>query len=81
MGDKEQINTLISVGTGLPPVNPYLDDSAAPDDDEINVKPKSKAGRKSTNPAPIPSVKTNITPDPKEYIAELERPEEESILF
>ncbi len=83
MGDKEQINTLISVGAGLPPVNPYLDDSNQSDDDEdgASSKPKSKAGRKPTQPAPSPSAKTTIAPDPKEYIAELERPEEESILY
>jgi hypothetical protein len=81
MSDKEQINTLISVGAGLPPINPYLDDSNQPDDDDGSTKPKSKAGRKPANPVPNPSPKTTIAPDPKEYIAELERSEEESILY
>lgn len=79
MDDREQINTLVSVGTGLPPVNPYLDDTTD-NDAEDTAKPKSKAGKKpgQTNPSPKT---TTIIPDPKEYIAELERPEEDSILY
>ncbi len=79
MSDKEHINTLISVGNGLPPVNPYLDDTSQQDDEGV-VTAKSKAGRKPTNPAPTSATKS-AAPDPKEYIAELERPEDEDILF
>ena len=81
MGDKEHINTLISVGAGLPPVNPYLDDQNQSDDDDgAGLKSKSKAGRKPSAPVPSTTAKT-IAPDPKEYIAELERPEDEDILY
>ncbi len=83
MDDKEHIDTLISVGAGLPPVNPYLDDQGQSDDDgddSSNLKPISKAGKKSSSPVLSASEKT-IAPDPKEYIAELERPEDEDILY
>ena len=82
MGDKEHINTLISVGAGLPPVNPYLDDQNQSDDEDATegVKSKSKAGRKPSAPVQSTVTKT-IAPDPKEYIAELERPEDEDILY
>jgi len=82
MGDKEHINTLISVGAGLPPVNPYLDDQNQSDDDDgaTDLKAKSKAGRKPSAPVQ-PSSSKAIAPDPKEYIAELERPEDEDILY
>lgn len=79
MNDKEQISTLISVGAGLPPVNPYLDDSTPPEGGG-NVRPhKSRAGRKPRDLPTNPSTKVTIAPDPKEYIAELERPEEEGL--
>lgn len=77
MIDKEQINTLISVGTGLPPVNPYLDDSSQSEDDENRANTKRKPGRAPAN-APKPAANKS-SPDPKEYIAELERPEEEDL--
>ncbi len=82
MGDKEHINTLISVGAGLPPVNPYLDDQNQSDDDDgsASLKSKNKAGRKPSAPVQSTATKT-IAPDPKEYIAELERPEDEDILY
>lgn len=83
MGDKEHINTLISVGAGLPPVNPYLDDQNQPDDDDddgTGLKSKSKATRKPSATVQSTATKT-IAPDPKEYIAELERPEDEDILY
>ncbi len=71
MSNKEQINTLIATGVTLPPVNPYLYDSTTSDgDDANNPLAKKKPGR-----APA---KTSA-PDPKEYIAELERPEDENL--
>jgi len=71
MSNKEQINTLIATGVSLPPVNPYLDDSVTTDsDDSNNTLTKKKPGR-------VPA--KSIAPDPKEYIAELERPEEENL--
>ncbi|MFA5776208.1 MAG: hypothetical protein WC988_01475 [Patescibacteria group bacterium] len=70
MSNKEQISTLITTGATLPPVNPYLDDSVADDDSSINPLVKKKPGR-------VPAKTT--APDPKEYIAELERPENESL--
>lgn len=77
MSDKEQINTLISVGTGLPPVNPYLDDS---NDGEVGEdgSPKSKAGRKPADSGKT-AAKAAAMADPKEYIAELERSEDENL--
>jgi len=82
MSNKEQINTLISVGASLPPVNPYLDDVKPSDDDDedaLHVQ-KSKAGRKPADTSQNQPAKASpITPDPKEYIAELERPEDEGL--
>lgn len=71
MSDKEQINTLVATGGTLPPVNPYLDDTIASDtSDANNPLVKKKPGRAPAKPAAI---------DPKEYIAELERPEDENL--
>ncbi|PIS22217.1 hypothetical protein COT50_03185 [candidate division WWE3 bacterium CG08_land_8_20_14_0_20_41_10] len=71
MSDKEQINTLIATGDTLPPVNPYLDDTIASDTtDANNALAKKKPGRAPVKPAVI---------DPKEYIAELERSEDENL--
>jgi hypothetical protein len=71
MSNKEQINTLIATGVSLPPVNPYLDDTSNNDgDDSNNALAKKKPGR-----APAKAT----SPDPKEYIAELERSEEENL--
>jgi len=66
MSDKEQINTLVATGETLPPVNPYLDDNTTSD----NPLAKKKPGRAPAKPAVI---------DPKEYIAELERSEDENL--
>jgi|GEM_PF-4493384 hypothetical protein len=74
MNTKEQIDTLISSGASLPPVNPYLDDAAAADD------PVTKKGPGRTPAAAVkPAATKTIAPDPKEYIAELERPEDEQL--
>lgn len=70
MKNKEQINTLIATGVTLPPVNPYLYDNTAGDDNVASLLTKKKPGR-----APAKT----IAPDPKEYIAELERPEDENL--
>lgn len=77
MDDKEQISTLI--GADLPPVNPYLDDDA---DDDADNDTGSKGKTKSKKPAvPVSGSTKSIAPDPKEYIAELERPEDVDILY
>jgi len=81
MSDKEQISTLISGGVGFPPVNPYLDDSTQADDNVgagAHVR-KTRTKRKAPDLPTIPPSKSLATPDPKEYIAELERPEEEGL--
>lgn len=69
MNDKEQINTLVATGGTLPPVNPYLDDTIASDTSTDSLA-KKKPGRAPAKPAVI---------DPKEYIAELERSEDENL--
>lgn len=75
MSDKEHISTLITTGGGLPPVNPYLDDHPDPNDDDTDVTHGKKKGKTPAIPLK-PAPKNNpIVPDPKEYIAELERPE------
>jgi len=81
MSDREQIDTLISAGRDLPPINPYLDDVASTDEGETGRQTKSaKTKKKNKTPAPAPKVKsTQTSPDPKEYIAELERPEGEAL--
>ena len=76
MSDKEQINTIISMGVSLPPVNPDLDDISVRD---IGIKPIKKGTRqvnkKIVAKETVSSKVTSTNPDPKEYVAELERPE------
>lgn len=97
MDDKELIDTLISTGSGLPPVNPYLDDdSYLTTDDSVNDQKgatprktrklaKSAKTKKDTSYSPLgpnePETTISITPDPKEYIAELERIDDEDELY
>jgi len=89
MDDKEQIDTIVSVGAGLPPLNPYLDDFTVADDDTSLVvknskKGKSNASKKKELKKPAknePLKQVSLAPDPTEYIAELERPEDENILY
>lgn len=85
MDDKELIETLINTGANLPPSNPYLDDDSSfyplyDDDVKDGGKKGKKAKDKNQSPSNSPSeieTTTSITPDPKEYIAELERLEDE----
>lgn len=78
MDHKEQINTIISMGAGLPPVNPYLDDQDDDDGVPTAKSAKNKAGRNPSKPA-FSTPTESIAPDPKEYIAELERSEEDTL--
>jgi len=78
MSNKEQINTIITTGVTLPPVNPYLDDNASSYGDDVNPPARKKPGRTTAN-APKTGFTKTVAPDPKEYIAELERPEDENL--
>ena len=80
MVNKEQIDTLIVTGATLPPVNPYLDDTTTGDSGDTANDPltKKKPGRAPAATPKASSAKTGA-PDPKEYIAELERSEDENL--
>lgn len=78
MSDREQINTLISAGSGLPTANPYLDDASITDDED-GTETKKKRGRTPEIVKKAIAKNASPAPDPKEYIAELERPEEENL--
>lgn len=82
MDGKEQINSLITVGADLPTANPYLDDTDQGDITTLVTKEKTKGKRKIAETAPkvLPQKKdAHEAPDPKEYIAELERSENEEL--
>ncbi|HAZ29495.1 TPA: hypothetical protein DCY43_01935 [candidate division WWE3 bacterium] len=84
MSDKEHIATLVTSGAALPPINPYLDDSVISSDDDGTTltkgkKAKAKPGRKPEKPAHIVK-ESPIVPDPKDYVAELERTDEDDPL-